>query len=108
APVLPIDQTNKITASIARQGPGTDGHLLGGDGLGRDLLSRLIWGARSSLVISVASIALGFVVGGLLGLAAGYYRSRVDNVLTGLFDVLLSFPQLVLALTLVTVFATGE
>jgi peptide/nickel transport system permease protein len=107
APVLPLDDPNDTIASIARQGPGTDGHILGGDGLGRDLLSRVVWGARASLLLSVSAVALGLVVGGLLGLVAGYFRGRSDSLLTGLFDVLLSFPQLILALTLVTVFAGG-
>jgi peptide/nickel transport system permease protein len=105
APVLPLDDPNDTIASIARQGPGTDGHILGGDGLGRDLLSRVVWGARASLLLSVSAVALGLVVGGFLGLVAGYFRGRSDTVLTGVFDVLLSFPQLILALTLVTVFA---
>jgi peptide/nickel transport system permease protein len=108
APILPIDDPNQVTASIARQPPGTDGHIFGGDGLGRDLFSRIIWGGRSSLLIGVMSVLLGLVLGGLLGLIAGYFRGRADGVLTGGFDVLLSFPQLILALTLVTVFASGE
>jgi peptide/nickel transport system permease protein len=108
APVLPLDDPNESIASIAGQGPGTDGHILGGDGLGRDLLSRLVWGARASLLLGVASVALGMVVGGLLGLTAGYFRGRTDTLFTGGFDVLLSFPQLILAVTLVTVFASGE
>jgi peptide/nickel transport system permease protein len=105
APVLPLDDPNDTVASIARQGPGTEGHILGGDGLGRDLLSRVVWGARASLLLSVSAVALGLVVGGFLGLVAGYFRGRSDTLLTGVFDVLLSFPQLILALTLVTVFA---
>jgi peptide/nickel transport system permease protein len=108
APILPLDDPNEVTATIARQGPGTDGHVLGGDGLGRDLLSRLVWGGRSSLLIGTLSVLLGLVLGGLFGLLAGYFRGRADGVLTGGFDVLLSFPQLILALTLVTVFASGE
>ena len=108
APVLPIDDPNDTVASIARQGPGTDGHVLGGDGLGRDVLSRVIWGARASLLLSVGAIAIGLLLGGLFGLLAGYYRGRVGTFLVGVFDVLLSFPQLILALTVVTVFATGE
>ena len=79
-----------------------------GDGLGRDLLSRMVWGARASLLLGVASVLLGLVLGGLLGLVAGYFRGRTDTVFTGAFDVLLSFPQLILALTLVTVFASQE
>jgi peptide/nickel transport system permease protein len=108
APVLPLEDPNKQIASIARQGPGTPGHILGGDGLGRDMLSRLIWGGRASLVLGVASVLFGLLIGGLLGLIAGYFRGRSDTILTGLFDVLLSFPQLILAVTLVTVFATGD
>jgi peptide/nickel transport system permease protein len=107
APVLPLDDPNESIAAIARQPPGTDGHILGGDGLGRDILSRIIWGGRASLLIGTMSVLLGLILGGLLGLIAGYFRGRWDNVLTGGFDVLLSFPQLILALTLVTVFASG-
>jgi peptide/nickel transport system permease protein len=107
APILPLDDPNQSFAEIARQGPGAEGHILGGDGLGRDMLSRIVWGARSSLLLAVSAVLLGLVVGGLLGLVAGYYRGRTDGLLTGLFDVLLSFPQLILAITLVTVFAGG-
>ena len=108
APVLPLDDPNENVAAIVNQGPGTDGHLLGGDALGRDLLSRMVWGGRASLLLGVASVSLGMVVGGLLGLVAGYHRGRVDTVVAGAFDVLLSFPQLILAVTLVTVFASGQ
>jgi peptide/nickel transport system permease protein len=107
APVLPIDDPNTSIASIAKEGPGTDGHVLGGDGLGRDVLSRVIWGARATLLLAVCAVLLGLVAGGALGLVAGYFRGRADTALTGLFDVLLSFPQLILAVTLVTVFAGG-
>ncbi len=108
APWLPLDDPNDNVASIVSQGPGTDGHILGGDALGRDLLSRMVWGGRASLLIGTASVLLGLLVGGLLGLVAGYFRGRSDTVLTGAFDTLLSFPQLILALTLVTVFASQE
>ncbi len=107
APVLPLDDPNASIAAITKRGPGTDGHILGGDGLGRDLLSRVVWGSRSTLLLSVCAVLLGLVGGGALGLVAGYFRGRADNLLTGLFDVLLSFPQLILAITLVTVFAGG-
>jgi peptide/nickel transport system permease protein len=108
APILPLDDPNENITSIVEQPPGTDGHLLGGDGLGRDLLARMAWGGRASLLLGVASVLFGLVVGGLLGLVAGYFRGKADTVLTGAFDVLLSFPQLILALTLVTVFASQE
>lgn len=108
APVLPLDNPNQSSSSIVRQGLGTDGHLLGGDALGRDLLSRMVWGGRASLLLAVASVLLGLVVGGALGLAAGYFRGRTDGVLTVGFDTLLSFPQIILAVTLVTVFASQQ
>ncbi len=108
APVLPLDDPNESVTSIVGQGPGTDGHLLGGDALGRDLLSRIVWGGRASLLLGAGSVLFGLVIGGLLGLVAGYFRGRSDTILSGAFDVLLSFPQLILALTLVTVFASQE
>ncbi|HET9608049.1 MAG TPA: ABC transporter permease [Acidimicrobiales bacterium] len=108
APVLPLDSPTQNFPSIVSQPPGTDGHLLGGDALGRDILSRIVWGGRASLLLGVSSVLLGLLVGGLLGLVAGYFRGRADTVLTVAFDVLLSFPALILAVTLVTVFASGE
>ena len=108
APVLPLEDPDENFASIVNQGPGTDGHILGGDNLGRDMLSRMIWGARSSLLLGASSVTIGLVLGGILGLTAGYFQGRADTVLSGLFDILLSFPQLILAITLVTVFAYGE
>jgi peptide/nickel transport system permease protein len=102
APVLPIDNPNESFGEIARQGPLAEGHILGGDGIGRDMLSRTIHGARSSLLIGTASVLIGLVVGGLAGLIAGYFRGRLDTVLTGTFDILLAFPSLVLALSLVS------
>jgi peptide/nickel transport system permease protein len=107
APILPLDGRDETFAECARQGPGAAGHVLGCDGLARDLLTRVVWGARSSLLLSVSAVLLGLLVGGLLGLVAGYFKGRLDGLLTGLFDVLLSFPQLILAITLVTVFAGG-
>lgn len=109
APWLPLPDPDRSYLEIVRIGPIQPGHFLGGDGQGRDLLSRIIWGARASLGISVAAVAIGFLVGGLFGLVAGYFRGAVDAVLTTIFNVLLSIPALVLALALVAVFAsTGE
>lgn len=101
APVLPLEDPNATLDGIARQGPGTNGALLGGDALGRDMLSRVVFGGRSSLIIAVSAVAIGLLIGGLLGLVAGFFRGRVDTVLSSLFSILLAFPQLVLALSLV-------
>ena len=77
APILPLDDPDENVASIVNQGPGTDGHLLGGDSLGRDLLSRIVWGGRASLLLGASSVLLGLLVGGLLGLTAGYFRGSL-------------------------------
>jgi peptide/nickel transport system permease protein len=104
APILPLDDPNETFTEIAPSGePFTEGHILGGDSSGRDLLSRAVYGARNSLTVGFGAIFLGTLVGGILGLAAGYYRGRLDTFIVGLLDILLSFPALVLALSLVTV-----
>jgi peptide/nickel transport system permease protein len=108
APVLPLDDPDKSYLRIVRQPPIQPHHLLGGDGSGRDMLARVIWGARTSLLISVTAVAIGFLIGGLAGLLAGYRRGRSDAVLSTLFNVLLSIPALVLALSLVAVFANAD
>ncbi len=81
-------------------------HPLGFDRNGNDMLLSLANGARNSMLVSVGAISFGLLVGGGLGLIAGYFRGVVDTVLTTLFNVLLAIPQLLLALSLVTVFAT--
>jgi len=107
APWLPLPDPDRSYLEIVRIGPIQPGHPLGGDGQGRDLLSRIIWGARASLGISVSAVLIGFLVGGLFGLVAGYFRGAIDAVLTTIFNVLLSIPALVLALALVAVFASA-
>jgi peptide/nickel transport system permease protein len=82
------------------------GHPFGFDRNGNDMALLLAKGARSSLLVSVGAISFGLIVGGSLGLIAGYFKRRVDGVLTTFFNVLLAIPQFVLALSLVTVFAT--
>jgi peptide/nickel transport system permease protein len=88
-------------AGIPLQRP--DGEfLLGTDGLGRDVLSRVLWGGRSIIGLSVAATALAYLVGGAIGLLAGYRRSLVDPVLMRAMDVLLAVPPLLLLLVLAT------
>jgi ABC-type dipeptide/oligopeptide/nickel transport system permease subunit len=74
--------------------------LLGTDTLGRDVLSRVLWGGRSIIGLAVASTLLGYVVGGAIGLAAGYSRGWVDSTLMRFIDILLAFPPLLFLLLL--------
>lgn len=84
----------------------TAGHPLGFDTSGRDLLSKLVYGTRASMIVSVLAVTFGLIVGGTLGLIAGYFRGKVDTVITNGFNVGLAIPQLVLAITLAAVFAS--
>ena len=101
APILPLKDPEAQNVSIARQGIGKAGAILGGDSNGRDMLSRLAWGARSSLTVAVGAILLGFIVGGTLGLVTGYYRGKTDTVISVIFDTLVSIPAILIAATMV-------
>jgi len=84
------------------------GHPLGGDSAGNDMLLQLAKGARSSLIVALGAVAVGLTIGGSLGLIAGYYRGRLDSILTSLFNILLAIPQFVLAVALVSVLANDS
>ncbi|MEJ2135458.1 MAG: ABC transporter permease subunit [Desulfofustis sp.] len=76
---------------------------LGTDAVGRDILSRLIHGARFSLFIGCVVVSVALVVGVILGLIAGFFRGRIDTIIMRLMDIILSFPSLLLALVLVAI-----
>jgi peptide/nickel transport system permease protein len=84
---------------IATEGPSL-AHLLGTDALGRDQLSRIIYGARISLAVGVATILLGGICGTVLGILAAYFKGWIDQLITMIIDAILSFPALVLALAI--------
>jgi peptide/nickel transport system permease protein len=88
-------------AGIDNTGP-TSSNLLGTDLLGRDVLSRFLWGGRSILGLSIAATAIGLVLGVSIGLVAAYSRGRLDDVLMRTMDVILAFPSIVLALLAVS------
>ncbi len=99
APVLAPYHPDATNFAIAFQAPSTR-HWLGTDDLGRDVLSRIIYGARGSLIAAVSIVLLGLVVGVPLGLISGYYGGLVDDVIMRLTDAGLAFPGLVLAMAL--------
>lgn len=82
-------------------------HWMGTDDLGRDVLSRIIFGTRTSLVIGVSAVALGLMIGGLLGLFSGYFKGLVDVIIMRLADILLSIPSILLAIAIVASFGSG-
>jgi peptide/nickel transport system permease protein len=97
ATVLPLPSPTDMDM-LERRAPFSAEHWLGTDGLGRDELARLIYGARISLVVGVCAPVIGVVIGGALGMLAGYFRGRFESLVVGSMDVLLAFPPLILAL----------
>jgi peptide/nickel transport system permease protein len=96
--ISPYDPEN-MDSSLSL-GPSSAAHWLGTDQLGRDELSRLIYGARLSLQISVFSVAFALIVGVAIGVVSSYFGSWIDMILMRIMDVLLTFPALVLAITI--------
>ena len=88
------------------QGPSA-AHWLGTDQLGRDTLTRILYGGRTSLAVAGASVAFALLVGGLLGVLAGYYRGWIDALIMRVTDVLLSFPAVLLAIALIAFLGGG-
>ena len=106
-PILPL-QNPDITATADRfKRPFTDGHLLGTDHLGRDLLSRLLWGTRLSLAVGVAAAVLAAFFGSAIGITAGYFGGKVDNIFMRGVDMLMAFPYILLALAIVAALGPG-
>ncbi|MEO0564576.1 MAG: ABC transporter permease, partial [Chloroflexota bacterium] len=88
--------------SLARQGPSGE-HLLGNDELGRDMLSRLFFGARISLMLGIMSVAIGLSIGVPLGILGGYMGGGVDLLISSFVDILLAFPSILLAILMVAI-----
>lgn len=101
APVLPLAEPNATDLALRLAPPLTPGHLLGTDQLGRDILSRLIWGTRLSLAIGVIAAMLAAGLGSVIGILAAYYGALADTMLMRGIDMLMAFPYLLLALAIV-------
>ena len=106
APILPLADPN-ATDPASRLAPLFGDHVLGSDALGRDVLSRLIWGARVSLAVGLSASLIAAVVGSAIGLVAGYVGGRTDSILMRFIDLLMAFPYILLALAIVAVLGPG-
>jgi peptide/nickel transport system permease protein len=101
--LAPFDPTAPVAPQLAEPQPPGAPFYLGTDDLGRDVLSRLLHGARISLMVGVVAMAVTMVIGTAIGLAAGYFGGAVDVVLMRVTDVMLAFPGLLLAVAIVAV-----
>ena len=100
--LLPLaDPTSQ--SALFRLKPPSPEHLLGTDRLGRDILSRILWGARTSLTVGVGVVIVSGALGTVLGVLAGYYRGWPSELVLRLTDIFLAFPPLILAMVTVTV-----
>lgn len=104
--VAPYDPTAMKDGALTLP-PGTTGHLLGTDDLGRDILSRLLYGSRLSLIIGASVVLLSASIGTLLGLVAGYFGGKVDRLIMRVIDILMSLPSILLAIVVVSVLGPG-
>jgi peptide/nickel transport system permease protein/dipeptide transport system permease protein len=97
---------DQLKPPIWNQG-GSTKNLLGTDDLGRDMLSRLIYGARVSLTLGIVSVGIALVCGSILGALAGYYKGWPDNLVMRLMDIILAFPYILLAIVIVAYLGPG-
>jgi peptide/nickel transport system permease protein len=106
APLISPYHPNEGELSKRLQPPNRE-HLLGTDALGRDMLSRVIFGARVSLEIQVVAVLIALVLGTILGMLGGYYGGVADHVIMRLMDILLAFPGIFLAIAIIAVLGPG-
>jgi peptide/nickel transport system permease protein len=107
APIISTHDPYEMNMSDRLLTPMEDGHLLGTDQYGRDLFTRIIYGARVSLEVGLVSVVLAMLIGVTLGLISGYYGGWVDTVIMRIVDIVLSFPVLLLAIALVAALGPG-
>ncbi len=106
-PLLPLIDPNQSQLNQRLLPLGAEGHILGTDLLGRDNLSRLLWGTRLTLAVAIAAAACAALIGSLIGLIAGYFGGWLDGLLMRSIDVVLALPYLLLALAIVSTLGPG-
>ncbi len=87
--------------------PPNSSHIMGTDELGRDILSRILYGARISLIVGIEAVTLALICGVILGALAGFYGGKVDTAIMSVMDIMLSFPSILLAIAFMTVLGRG-
>jgi peptide/nickel transport system permease protein len=107
APVLPLLDPDAVDTAGRLRPPLTPGHPLGTDEFGRDLLSRLIWGARVSLLAGVGTAGAAMLIGVVLGVIGGYYTGWLESTVMRLTDILMAFPYILLAIAIVAGLGPG-
>jgi len=107
APHLPLGDPDAVDTPNRLRPPLTSGHWLGTDEFGRDLLARLIWGARISLLAGVATAGAAMLIGVVLGIVGGYYTGWTETVVMRLTDILMAFPYILLAIAIVAGLGPG-
>lgn len=107
APLLPLPDPDKTDLAYRLQKPFTENHWLGTDHLGRDILSRVLWGTRVSLVVGITASLFAAIIGSMIGIIAGYFGGRTDNLMMRGIDMLMAFPYILLALAIVAVLGPG-
>jgi peptide/nickel transport system permease protein len=107
APWLPLSDPDAVDTVNRLRPPLSAGHVLGTDEFGRDLLARLVWGARVSLLAGVASAVAAMLIGVALGIVGGFYTGWVETVVMRLTDILMAFPYILLAIAIVAGLGPG-
>ena len=107
APWLPLADPDAVDTPARLRPPLTPGAPLGTDEFGRDLLSRLVWGARVSLLAGVGTAGLAMLIGVTLGILGGYYSGWIETVVMRLTDILMAFPYILLAIAIVAGLGPG-
>lgn len=106
-PLLPLADPDVTNTANRFKTPFTEGALLGTDHLGRDLLARLLWGTRLSLMVGFAAAMIAATIGAAIGIIAGYFGGRTDNLIMRGVDMLMAFPYILLALAIVAALGPG-
>ena len=107
APLLPLQPPDITNTAQRFLPPLSEGHPLGTDHLGRDQLSRLLWGTRLSLAVGCAAAVVAAVIGSAIGITSGYFGGRIDNLMMRGVDMLMAFPYILLALAIVAALGPG-